>query len=609
MSEANTAFNPLSSSQLKRLRDAWNWSFKQLEPFRKHNLNTIHQYVGRHYGHGNSQYGDTSKRGDDYMQRKATPVPYLSLAIGIYLQTLVAQAPGCGIETADPQLEALADTIRVSVDYRLENMDAETTLQGATLSAIICMGIVNTGIDTFANGIWDDEYYSVGVPFAKEVSIDDWCHDCAVQVYPQVSFAGHKLRMPYEFIMESGLFKNIDGLKPSGPLNLRLEDSDQLVSGLSKSNSFAEEYKRHVNIIKVWLPSDNLLILLPADSDTSRPIWIEEWTGPGHGPFHLLNFFDVPDNIVGLAPTMLWRDLDMLGNKLMRKMSDQAQRAKQIFITRPGGKATAEAIQAAKDGEIITGDPSMVTPINYNGLDPQLAAFNMQIRDLLSYFAGNLDAIGGLGPQSETLGQDQLLSQSANKRVQQMRARENKFAKGIMEDIAFYDFHDPLLEMDLIKTTPQARVKIPVRYQAAMVSAKNFQDFLFKVKPHSMQHETDEMKLQKFLGLWGQLIMPMMPIIQEQGGTLDIERVLHEVAKLSRLPVLENAITFPGGLKKPPEPKVPGPKMPGDTTRRYIRENVSTGGTRQARDNVLAQAFLGQGVQPSQAGALMQRPA
>ena len=604
MSDAATAFNPLDRVQMKRLRDAWNWSYRELNPFRRHNLRSIEQYVGRHYGQGGPGEGES-----DHPVRKATPVPYLSLAVGIYLQTLAAQRPSSGIETADPQLEALADTMRLSVDYRLENMDAETTLQGATLDAMFCMGIVNTGIDTFANGIWGDDYYSVGVPFAKQVSLDDWCHDCAVEVYPQVSFAGHKLRMPYEFVMESGLFVNTEGLRPSGPLNLTINQPDQLVGGLSKSNSFAQEYKRSVNLIKVWLPSDNLLVLLPADSDTSRPIWIEDWRGPGHGPFHLLNFFDVPDNIVGLAPTMLWRDLDQLGNKLMRKVSDQAENAKTILVARPRGKTTAEGVQNANDGQIVTGDPDSVKEIKFRGPDPALAALVIQIRDLVSYFAGNLDAIGGLGPQSETLGQDQLISRSANKRVQQMRSRELKFVGAIMEDIAFWDFHDPLLEMDLIKVTPQAGVPIPVRYEANMVSAKNFQDFKFKVKPHSMQYESDEMKLEKLLGLWERFLMPIMPLVEQQGGTVDIQAMLHTVAKYAHLPTLENAVTFSGGLRRPPEPQVPGPKMPVNTTRRYIRESVATGGTRAARDNVLAQAVLGQGIQPDQAGALMQRPA
>lgn len=78
---------------------------------------------------------------------------------------------------------------------------------------------------------------------------------------------------------------------------------------------------------------------------------------------------------------------------------------------------------------------------------------------MMSYIAGNLDVLGGLSAQSDTLGQDRILNQSANQRINDMQSRVYSFTTKVIEALGWYVWNDPTLERNLEKNTNAGRTK------------------------------------------------------------------------------------------------------------------------------------------------------
>ena len=95
----------------------------------------------------------------------------------------------------------------------------------------------------------------------------------------------------------------------------------------------------------------------------------------------------------------------------------------------------------------------------------------------------------------------------------------------------------------------------------------------------------------------------MYPIIQATGGDIDVQELTRLYADYLGIPELANIITF----QNPPVDQQPGQNgqgMPQNTTRNYVRHNVPTGGTPQARSQALQQSLYGSAT-PNQEQQLM----
>ena len=85
------------------------------------------------------------------------------------------------------------------------------------------------------------------------------------------------------------------------------------------------------------------------------------------------------------------------------------------------------------------------------GINTNSLAYAIQLDRILSRNAGNLDLLGGLSPQSDTVGQDELLASNASKRIADMQDRVTEFTTRIVKDLAWYLWNDPLIDLPLVK--------------------------------------------------------------------------------------------------------------------------------------------------------------
>ena len=74
---------------------------------------------------------------------------------------------------------------------------------------------------------------------------------------------------------------------------------------------------------------------------------------------------------------------------------------------------TKRITRTANDGEVIlVNDANSLKEMRFGGPDQANLAFAIHAKATHSEIAGNLQTLGGLSPQADTLGQEQLLNQS-----------------------------------------------------------------------------------------------------------------------------------------------------------------------------------------------------
>ncbi len=579
-----------NGTQLKKLRQAVDYSRRQLQPFRQQRYEVIRQYVGYHYS-------------DDGAADRV-PVNLLELAINIYTQQMAARVPQVLVSTSFRPLKPSAANFELALNHLLKEIRFGDTIRLAVIDALFSIGIIKTGLERRASVEIDGYLHDVGQPFADTISLDNWVHDTTATRLDQCQFMGDRYRLPLELVKESRAFKNTETLQATVKSAYN-EDGDSKAESLSHGSQVdPDEYKEHVELWDLWLPAENLLITIPAEGD-GKPLRVIDWDGPETGPYHLLSFSPVPGNIMPLPPSGLWMDLHDLANRLFRKLGRQAERQKTVLGVQSGAEDDGNRILKANDGETLRMDnPDRAREYRFGGIDQPSLAFLLQVKDLFVYLGGNLDSLGGLSPMADTLGQDQLLAQNASKRVADMQDRVISFTKDVINSLGFYLWTDPLINLPLTKRVPgMEQLSVPVTFDAESREG-DFLDYNIEIEPYSMQHQSPQMKLQALVQVFQQFIAPFAPMMAEQGIGINFEGLLNTIGKYANVSELNEILEFtqPSGRYEKTMVGQPPAKWP---TTRHISERVNRpGATRSGKDAAMMQTLLGGNPQQSELAAI-----
>ena len=585
-------FNPNNPKHIKRLLEAARHSRKQLQPFRKHRFDAIQQYVGYNYS--------------DTGAREIVPANLLELAVSIYVRQLVAANPQVLISTPHRELKASAVNRELAINHLIKEIRLQKTIEEFVLDAMFSVGIVKVGM--VKSGVIEIEGfpYDVGQPYAGVVSLDDWVVDMSAKRYEEAAYSGNRYRVLYDEIMESDAYMNTEKLQPTLKKEMNIE-GEQKAESISQGTAQydRDEYQDYVDLWDYWLPKEGLIITVPADdgNEHAQPIRIVEWAGPESGPYHLLGFGEVSDSIMPLSPVALWRDFHDLSNEIFRKLGRQAKRQKESLVYQGTSAEDAERQVNSLDGEAIREDtPGATRVLTYGGPNQINLAFLMQMMNMFNRFSGNLDTLGGLAAQSETLGQDKLLTESASKRVQAMQDRVTGVVKEVISSLSWQLVNDPLIQLPLTKRIPGVDQSIDFVFSAESLEG-DFDDYNYDIEPFSMQYKSPATRLNTINVLMQNTVIPAIPMMGEQGIQINWDGYMRMVAKLTGMVELEDLLIF-GGEPTIPKPGVIGqPPRPPMTQRTNIRKNIP-GSTERGQTEVQINNLLGKQMQPAQQASL-----
>jgi len=564
-----------------RLRSAIDWSVRQLDRPRRARVDAIRQFVGHHYA--------------DHGADRRVPVNMIEMAVSIYVRHLAARAPRVMVSANADELKPFALNMELALNQIPEEIGLEGTLRRAVIEAIFGIGVVKVGIRP---GGADYEGNDVGESFVCNVSPDDYFFDMSAKNRESIAFEGNDYWLPLDDAREMGDATDLEADEHT----VHGDQGENRAEGISVSMG-ADVYQDQVWLRDVWLPATRELVTYGVKSH--KLIRKVKWDGPDNGPYHALAFNEVPGNLMPLPPVSLLIDLHELGNELFRKLSRQATSKKTVVAFTGGNDKDVEALKATADGEGLKYTGQKPEGITVGGIDAQTLAFFLTVSDRFSYYAGNLDTLGGLGPSSETATQDKMISDASGARMASMKGSTLTFAKSVWKALAWYEWTDPVRKRTIRK--PIEGTDLVLRREwSAETRDGDFLDFNLAIDPYSMEDDSPATRLQKILRLLSEVIFPAAPMLEAQGGQIDFRELIALLARLSNLDELRGIVKFgepiQGAGVQAGSQGTPSFK-PASTTRNYVRTS-RPGATRAGKDDVMTRGLMGIGVQKTEAASL-----
>lgn len=566
--------DPENPRHIARLNADIDASRQKLEPFREGHRQAHEQIIGCYY----SEDSPT----------KAVPVNLMELARTVLMSQLVSNPPRAKVFTSERSYRAVGNKLQSVINRELESFGVHRELRRCVSNSLISIGILKVCAKPEGSYEYHGLEFDNNVPYVKNILLENWVHDMSVDTIDEVRFLGHQYFMDFEEAREDPTFD------PEVRKTLRPMESE--FGGVERMNELSgpigtesEAYKR-VACWEIYLPKERLMVTLTGDRK-SKPLKVVEWDGPKRGPFHMLYFAEVDGNTMPLAPAMLWRPLHDAVNQMFRKFVRQADRQKTIGLALGQDSEDAKTMMDTPDGGVGgVANPSAVTEVSFGGMNQQNFAFYMEARQLFSYLNGNIDIMGGSGPQSETLGQDQMLERNSNRRMQWMQDEVILFTKRVLEDFGYYLWRDPLKVyqatveidgLDPIETALYPEERMSHDYYRHMID----------VNPHSMQFFSPGQRMAMIDDVMMNTIMPAMQALAAQGIQVDFAKWLKLKAEYANLPELNEILIAMGQ----PIDQVGESRQSPVTVRTNERVNRSPGMSREGGEQATIQSLLRQG--------------
>lgn len=470
---------------------AINISFGKFDHFRRARGRFLSQMVGRFYQKTNP---------GDREDRKAAPLNLLASAVGTLVPNLVYNDPKIKVRTDVLAYRSYSDILELAGNHLIHRIDLRMALRKAIVDSIFMAGFIKTGISAADQYLTLDGLdVELGQPYAERVDPDDMIFDPMARDWDEQSFIGNKFRANLDDLQESGLY-NADLLdKLSSRYDGMSQDSNRAerVMGDNSAQQYQSEVQRYVDLVEVYMPREKVILTLPYSKDKTfdQFLRVADHEGPDKGPYHMLGYTYVPDNILPVAPAMLWYDLHILGNRIARKLSRQAERIKRVLAYTSNAVEDVNEIAEADDGETVrVDDINNIKEVQYGGAGQESYDWMAWVKQHFSEQAGNIDLLNGTDTNTPTATQAQMLQANTSVRLADMQNMVYSFTAEISRDLVFFLHTDPLIELPLIQR--QGGVEQQVVYSPEMRQG-NWVDFNLRVQPFSMSRPDPNMAVRR----------------------------------------------------------------------------------------------------------------
>lgn len=548
------------------------------EPYRAGRLEKLKSIVGG------------SAQNPRAIQERA-PVPLLGLAMGIVTRHLVQNNPRCLATTEVRDLRPEAKDLSKAIDDESKRMELGKVLRRAVSESYVGCGYVKVSRDHDRDEL-----------FVESVDGGDVFQSMTEQGTPfnQVSMVGDIYRMPLREAKATKGWKT-DQLKPD---TLTSRDERGRASSRSLvSNSFGpdDEFEDHVTLADIYVrhvgeKGQMITVGWNKDSSRDKPVYMEEWDGPKCGPYVRCELgLSVPGQPLPLAPATPLAFIDSVTNTIYADAMQRATEYKELYGVPLGSEDDIKRLNNGIDGQFFRmNSREPFQTIRLGTPDQAMFALGLELRNLFSWLAGNLDTLGGLSPQADTARQDMLLDQNASVMIKAYQQDVLMFVDEVMRSIGYWLWYD---DKERFITRDFHGYQITSRWSKDERRG-NWLDYSIATDPYSMTYRSPQERLALVGQIVQQYVMPMLPMMQQQGTIFRADKFLQIAAEYSNLPELDDMYV----LSEPTEMQASSQQTakPSSTTRNYVRTN-RPGMNRQARDQAMAMAMLGNRQQPAQA--------
>lgn len=569
-----------------RLCRAMEASYRHLQPFRK----LVHGLVDEYTGPG---YGSDSSR-----PKFEIILNLMHQTVDAYTMSLVANRPRILVSTPSKKLRPFAKRFQIATNNLIQEIELEGTLRQAVLDAFFCVGVVKLHMADSAEVMLEEGVLmDPGIPYCSNVSLDNFCFDTSAPRWDLIQWAADCYRIPHEDL-KSDLYDQ-EVAKDILPSSKFSDDSDGRLDRITRGEETdPDEVEPMVDLMDVWIPREGKIYTFAMDSGkrfTSKhaPLAVMDWSGPEGGPYCMLAFNDVPENIMPTSPASHLSTLSRLINNLMRKAARRAKNAKDLLLYTPSGADGARSITNANDQDTIAvDDPKEIGKMSFGGVDSNQQAFTIGLVQLFDRMAGNLSAKMGLGPQADTATQEQLIHAQVGAKEAQMQYRVVEFTTKICRTLGYMLWNDQAKEITHSHQVEGTPYEVDMSWRPGEREGQ-FGDYNFGIDVYSMPYQSPGQRVNAIKQLLAQIYIPMAPLLQQQGGNLNMQKMSDIFAELLNLPQLREFIEFSGDIGGDSGPQG-APAQANQDPRQVVRQNIPTEGTQQGIAFRQQQAWLSQ---------------
>lgn len=526
----------------------------------------VRQFVGSHW----SEEGTA----------RAVPVNLISLYVQIVGRSLIAKDPRVMLSTFEQSQRAVVEAEEEWLNQKIVDMRLAKTLGRVVTDALFSIGICKTGITTPAQAQqlgWEQQ---AGEPYIERVDLDDFVFDIHARDFSEVSFIGHRFRVPLDAIQNDPRYgKNRKKLTASTDEPFNQQGDERIgVLGRTYYASASREFIPHVDLWEVYLPQTRMVVTLPLNFETDEehePLLEQEWLGPDCGPYHILGYQLVPGNAMPKGPIQDLYDLHLFVNETYRKLMRQSARQKDLTFIQGGANEDGTRVLQANDGDMPKVDnPDKIVPASMGGPNQANFLFVQHAWELFSKQAGNLEMMGGLSPQSKTATQDKMLMANASGQVFSMQQDTANYVDDVLHSLSWYYHHHPTLQMKVKHQVPGVpELSMTRRVSPQQRQGVSYGDIKQRLDVYSMQQQTPQTRLQSIQQVL-QMMQPLMPMAQQQGIYMDLNRLVAIFAKFLDCPELLEILQVQEPPQNQGETPTPSTGQPAETTRNYVRRSL-----------------------------------
>lgn len=572
---------------INRLCDAMRHARTQLKVFRDNRKRLIRMYVG-------ADYSDNAT----VLRR---PLNMISMWVNLVRRAIVNRSPRAMLTTWDESHPREVWTAQAWGNRQFERMGLGFALDRWVTDSLFCLGIMKTGIVKPTDSEVKGWKLFAGEAYADTVDFDDYVLDVFARNFNELGYEGHRYRAPADSVNRLYKLRGSDKVEAS-PQSFNL-DGDERAAMIARGYlaGDVDEYVELTDLWEIYVPAHRAILTFRADGGGTPNgeddlIEAREYIGPYCGPYIKLSMNPVPGNLMPKSPLMDMVALDDAINKNLRKLIRQCNRVKEITEYTSASSDDMKRINAASDGDsVMVSKPGEINQRVYGNPNAQLFGITMQFKQLFSWLGGNMDAFGGLARQAGTAAQEAQINQNAGATIASMQEQTLNQTREVMNNLFWYFWNDPEGVMranykpiesrgDIMfprTLTPQERQQIP------------WEDLEVKVDPYSMTGDTPAQRLQFLNGLVN-MIMPMLPVIGQQGVQFDARAWLRKVAEYANQPDVRDIFSLGDPLpgQSPMAEEAPG--KPPVTNRTYTRKSESEA-TPQGQESDMISQLMGSG--------------
>ena len=561
--------NVLNQAHRERLSKAAQASRKRMATARRNRRDMVAQYVG--------------SRWSDHGADEAVVLNQLAIFVDTMSRFLAAKAPRADFRTGVSSLRKAAVRAELNANTLSKEQKLGSLMQRAVVEALISVhAIVKVGIASGNNVQIGDETKDIGKPFAKLVDLDDWLQDMFCNEWEEQQFRGDLFYPRLDVLAENktfsrGVLAKLWKLGKDRDATMHGEGARTDTLGHGDQN-VDEEFAERVPLWALELPHERQVCLFAASPDgillpDEKPLHVMDWEGPDDGQYQRLIFRDVPGSTLGLPPAAQLIDLHDATNSILRRLIVSADQHKKVIVVDPKQKGTIEKIKTARTGDVVAGDASRIKEFETGGVNQLSTMLVLWFKSLVNYSAGNMDEIGGQGSQAGTLGQERLLMATASRAVQDMQERAEIFTSNVMRALVYWDWTDPVTDRKLTYARPGDKGGVEIRITAQEREQLDILNLNITIHPYSMQFSSPAQQLERLLGIWERAVVPIVPVIQQQGGTIDLPLFLSTIGDYADLPELQDIVQMGESANAPPS--MERPTQSPTTTRHSVRTSVA----------------------------------